>query len=536
MPTNTSAGSAVGVGRFALSSAAGASDLPLLECGGHVVTESEFAALVTRWQAVMADCSVSPGERVLTWADNSIGLVAAYLAVWDAGGVIVPLNPSVPAGEVLRIGAEVDPSVVIAGTCPEGDRAVDEASWVTLDGSGAPVVARLRDRAPSSPVPDSSTGNLPAVILYTSGTTGSAKGVLLSDADLRNALESALRFSGQGDGPARPGAHLCAFPLSHISGITSLLYGLRTRRPVVIMPRFSVPGFASVVARHRLKFCVLTPSMLASLVAEAEAVRAEIESLRIVRAVAAPLSETLARAAWDQLGIRTLNSYGLTETAGEVIAWRGEDLDRFFPEKVGSIGRPHAGVEIRVVEAETGVDCAPGEIGALWVKAPFGFRSYWDGGAAPQDEAGYLRTGDLARVDSDGFVWLAGRARDVINRGGFKVVPEEVEEVLRAHPGVVDAMVAGVPHERLGEVPVAFLVVTGPEAMEEGFAEKLGGYVKAGVAGYKVPVGYYLVEALPRTANGKIRRAEAGALLENGDAVALPAGGPGMDRPRGTAR
>lgn len=518
MSNSTRVEAARTVGRFALESSAGDPHLPLLECGDDLVTQAEFAALVDTWRAVLSAGAVGPGQRVVTWTENSIGLVASYLAIWDLGGVIVPLNPSVPAEEVRRIAAEVQPAAVIAANILDGEGPLEKATWVTVDGSMTPSVLRQVDG--HDPASGTSTAEEAAVILYTSGTTGSAKGVLLGDADLRRALESALRFSGQGDGPPRPGAHLCAFPLSHISGITSLLYGLRTRRPVVIMRRFSVAAFGSIVARHRLKFCVLTPAMLAGLTAEADVVRGDLESLSIVRAVAAPLTPALARAAWDRLGIRTLNSYGLTETAGEVIAWRGEDLDRFFPEKAGSIGRPHAGVAIRVVQPDTGAECPLGEVGELLVQAPFGFHTYWAGGSAPQDGAGYLRTGDLARVDADGFVWLAGRVRDAINRGGFKVIPEEVEEVLVSHPAVIEAMVAGVSDERLGEIPIAFVVLDEDPARED-LARHLTEHVRAHVAGYKVPVAFYALATLPRTANGKIRRAEAAAILARGDAVPL---------------
>ncbi|HLF05688.1 MAG TPA: class I adenylate-forming enzyme family protein, partial [Thermoplasmata archaeon] len=151
---------------------------------------------------------------------------------------------------------------------------------------------------------------------------------------------------------------------------------------------------------------------------------------------------------------------------------------------------------------------------------PFAFAGYWGGGEVPVQD-GYLRTGDLAGVDADGFVWLSGRVRDSINRGGFKVIPEEVEEVLLAHPAVRDAMIAGLPDDRLGSVPTAFVVLDDANA-DASVTEAIRSYVGGRVARYKMPTAWYSVHEIPKTSNGKIRRNLAETLIADGRAKALP--------------
>jgi len=216
---------------------------------------------------------------------------------------------------------------------------------------------------------------------------------------------------------------------------------------------------------------------------------AELESLaplRYVRSITAPLSPFLARRFHDRFGVAVLNGYGQTELGGEVVGWSAADWREFGETKLGAVGRPHAGVELRVDET-----------GELWVRTR----------ASPD---GWLRTGDHGRIDDDGFLWIEGRASDMVNRGGLKVFPAEIEEVLRSVPGVRDVAVVGIPDERLGEVPVAAVV---------GDADPgdLDARCRAHLAPYKVPARFVFVDSLPRNEVGKVLRAEVQRRCAPGD-------------------
>ncbi len=230
----------------------------------------------------------------------------------------------------------------------------------------------------------------------------------------------------------------------------------------------------------------------------------DLAPLRYVRSITAPLSPLQARRFAEKFGVVVLNGYGQAEI-GEVIGWTAADAKE-HPEKLGAVGRPHPGVSIRIAPPEEGTTATEASgrdsdaIGRLLVRPP----STAVGIAAERlDADGFVDTGDLARVDADGFVWIEGRAGDVINRGGNKVFPEHVEEVLRLVPNVVDAAVAGAPDERLGEVPVAYVVTTGTVDDDE-----LVAMCRAHLAPYKVPVAFHRVDALPRSEVGKLLRRE----------------------------
>jgi acyl-CoA synthetase (AMP-forming)/AMP-acid ligase II len=225
----------------------------------------------------------------------------------------------------------------------------------------------------------------------------------------------------------------------------------------------------------------------------------DLAPLKYVRSITAPLSPLQARRFTERFGAFVLNGYGQAEI-GEVIGWTAADAKK-FPEKVGAVGRPHPGVELKVVD-DDGRLLSAGEPGRLLVHPPSRALGYADGDDLSDrvDAGGFVDTGDIARMDADGFVWIEGRAGEVINRGGNKVYPGDVEEVLRLSPAVNDAAVVGVPDRRLGQVPVAFF--TGVAAP----ASELEQLCRDNLAPYKVPVAFHHVGELPRNEAGKLVR------------------------------
>jgi long-chain acyl-CoA synthetase len=223
----------------------------------------------------------------------------------------------------------------------------------------------------------------------------------------------------------------------------------------------------------------------------------DLTPLRYVRSITAPLSPLQARRFIEKFGVVVLNGYGQAEI-GEVIGWTATDA-REHPDKLGALGRPHPGVDIKIDAPATD------EVGPLLVRPPSMAAGDASGGdfAERLDADGYLDTGDLARIDAEGFVWIEGRAGDVINRGGNKVFPDAVEEVLRLAPGVSDAAVVGVADERLGEVPVAFVV---SEPGVDVTDDVLLAVCREHLAPYKVPVAFHRIDVLPRSEVGKVLR------------------------------
>lgn len=330
-----------------------------------------------------------------------------------------------------------------------------------------------------------------AVVSFTSGTTGPPKPVPLLHARVLEGIDQVLgtlrsKPVDPSEPPKAPMPNLVPVSLGLWNGIYQVLFAFRTGAPVVLMDRFDTTEFASLVERFGIRSTVLPPAAMVMLSDDDRI--ADLAPLRYVRSISAPLSPLQARRFRDRFGISVLNGWGQTELGGEVVGWSAADSKAFGDTKLGAVGRPHAGVEIST-------DPASGE---LLVRIPGRFDDW-------------QRTGDIGCVDDDGFVWIEGRVSDMINRGGNKVHPGEVEEVLRLAPGVADAAVVGLPDDRLGEVPVAFLVAAAGVS-----DESLVQLCREHLAPYKLPVRFERVAELPRNENGKVLKHELRAGAEPG--------------------
>jgi long-chain acyl-CoA synthetase len=394
------------------------------------------------------------------------------VGTWLAGGVFVPVNPRLPEAEIEGVLGPTAPAAVIGA---DGIRGLPDA----------------RTYPPGT-----------AFILWTSGTTGRPKPILHTHQAYGELLDRVLKPLRSGNAPSTrtPSPNLIPVSLALNAGIYNVLFGLRAGAALVIMNRFETKEFAELVRRFEIRSTVLPPAAIAML--NDDPAVTDLSPLRYVRSITSPLSPLQARRFTESFGVFVLNGYGQAEV-GEVIGWTAADA-KTHPEKVGAVGRPHAGVALKIVDQD-GSLVAPGEVGELLVRPPNMASGYASGAELADriDEEGYLATGDLGRLDEDGFVWIEGRSGDLINRGGNKVFPDEVEEVLCLSPHVREAAVVGAPDERLGEVPVAFIVTNGEVGDDE-----LVALCRAHLTPYKVPIDFVRIDALPRSEIGKVLRRE----------------------------
>ena len=440
-----------------------ADDEPLL----HTVDRSVSAGDA---RAAARDLAVQlgplDGRAVALALPNGPELVTTMVGVWLAGGVHVPVNPRQSDAEL---------AAVLADTAP--------AAHVTEDG-----IERLEGARPHD--------DDVAFVMWTSGTTGRPKPILHTHTAYVELLDRVLgplrARSAEPTAPARtPSPNLIPVSMALNAGLYNALFGLRAGAALVMMDRFEPDTFAELVVRFGIRSTVLPPAAMAMLV---DSDVTDLGPLKYVRSITAPLSPLQARRFTAKFPTHVLNGYGQAEI-GEVIGWTAADA-KAHPDKVGAIGRPHPGVDIRIDDD-----------GHLLVRPP----NTATGIDERMDDDGFVDTGDLAHVDEDGFVWLDGRAGDLINRGGNKVHPDSVEEVLRLSPAVDDVSVVGVPDDRLGEVPVAFLV--GRPVPDE----DLVALCREHLVAYKVPAAFHWIDALPRSEVGKVLRAELARSLDRDD-------------------
>lgn len=496
------------------------------------LTLGELRARVAALAAEVRAAGVEPGQAVGNLVTPGPSAVVVMFAVWRAGAVYAPVNNRFTPGEVTSLVTEAGLALLI-GTPADlsAHRSAGTAAlayaWETGETT---TVTKTRSVDPESYAPDV------AVISRTSGTTGKPKSVLLRHAGTTDAIDASLvKLRGRPGGTAAGGAkqtggarqaaprlNLIPVSLALWGAVWNTLFSFRAGFGVVLLDRFSTAKFARLVKDHSVKSTVLPPAML-SMLADDPAVT-DLAPLRMVRSITAPLSPEVARRFHAKFGIVVLNSYGQTELGGEVVGWTAADTREFGDSKLGAVGRPYTDIDLRIQRGD-GSLAPPGERGEICVRSPFRMDGYARDAETESrfDADGFLRTGDLGHLDSDGFLWVSGRVSDMINRGGLKVFPDEVEEVLRSHPAVRDAGVAGVPDERLGEVPHAWIVPAGDGEGGDGAGnpdgtrgrevngDSLSAWCRERLAPYKVPAGFSVVNTLPRNDMGKLLRRKLSA-------------------------
>ena len=479
----------------------GAPEGVAVHAGATAVTRAELIERTNALAALLVSAGVERGDVVAVMLPNTPDAVACLFGVWRAGAVYAPLNPRAADDEVVVALSAVQPRAVVTTEEHIGRFGAELGVIVaTRDGwvmrrTSAGTAARHDDAV--------------ALIQFTSGTTGRPKPVPLRHdtvLDLLDRVLGTLRGGGARKAADRPPMpNLIPVSLSLWAGIYQVLFAFRVGAPIVLMDRFSTREFATLVRRFGIRSTVLPPAALAML-ADDESVD-DLSPLRMVRSISAPLSPAQARRFHDRFGVVVMNSYGQTELGGEVVGWSAADVRAHGEQKLGSVGRPHAGVEIRT--AEVGGDALPPlEVGELHVRTPAtAAGGVGDDFTERLTVDGWFRTGDIGHIDVDGFVWVEGRVSDMVNRGGLKVFPAQVEEVLLAAPGVRDAAVVGVADDRLGEVPWAFVVLAG----DNRDIESLVVWCRERLSPYKVPVHVIEVDALPRNEAGKVLKRELAA-------------------------
>ena len=473
--------------------AASRGDAPYLEdaAGTATLTYAGLRRSVRAWARHLDEAGIPPGARVAVRLPDVFGYASALVGILAAGRVAVPLDPGAPAGDVARVLKVAQPWALV------GD---------DLE-SGLPVLG-LPGPGPAGDGRGPAAAGRGGIFLCTSGTTVTPKGILLREDQLMHvaaAVAAHHRLT-----PADRG--YCCLPLFHINAeVVGLLGTLAAGACLVVDRKFSRRGFWELIGTRQITWINAVPAIITILAMDPPA--ATPERVRFIRSASAPLAPSALRRFEDSFGIPVVETYGMTEAASMITA---NPLDG--PRKAGSAGRP-AGTEVRVVSRDEGLlrPCPPGTIGRVQIRGPGVIAEYAAGGpAGAVDADGWLETGDLGHLDEDGYLFLAGRSDDVINRGGEKIYPREIEEFLLTQPGVRSAVVVAASDEVLGQRPVAYVVPAdpavpatdpgGPDLAASDLADALRAACSTALPRPKRPTEFCLVPELPRGATGKVSR------------------------------
>ena len=484
-------------------------DKPALLMGDRSVTFREIDQLSDQLAAALAKRGVRPGDRVTIFMPNSIEFVIAFYGTLKIGGVVNPINAQSKEREVRFQVDDAGATAVLyhAALAPVVDAVRSELKGVrafAVTGDAAPSgVERLNDLLMADG-PDVSVSahvgmNDLAALPYTSGTTGFPKGVMLTHANLTANQQQFFAAVPV----RRDDVFLNVLPYFHIYALNLLMTGaISLGATQVIMPRFDMVEYCTLVERRRATVCFIVPPIVLGLAMSPEVEKHDFSSVRFFFSGAAPLAPDPAKRMIQRIGKPIIQGYGLTETSPVTHA---NPIEAAVLE---SIGRPVPGTEDKIVDLETGTKTLPnGEVGEICVRGPQVMKGYWN---KPVDTAdvirdGWFHTGDVGRRDDKGYVFIVDRKKEFIKYKGFGVGPAEVEAVLCEHPAVADAGVIGKPDEEAGEIPKAFVQL---RPNTQATAEELIAFVKERIADYKRVREVEFIEKVPRTASGKILRRE----------------------------
>ena len=468
---------------------------------GRTMTYAEFEDAVRRQAGGWLDRGLAKGEVVAVMAPNCAEYAVIFHAVALAGGVLTTVNPTYTSGEVhhqlVDSGATrlvTVPGFLETATAAIADSAVKEV-YVIGEADGYASIASVAGTPLVEQVPVA--GDDVVVLPYSSGTTGLAKGVMLTHRNLVANIEQTLgSVAVQEDD-----AFIAVLPFFHIYGMQVLMNtGLRAGATIVTMPRFDLEQFLALHQQHRLTCAFVAPPMVVALAKHPVVDDYDLSALRWINSGAAPLSAELALECGARIGCEVVQGYGMTELS---------PVSHATPSgmfKPGSVGVTVPNTEVNIVDPATQEMLGIGEDGEVWVRGPQVMKGYLNNESATKstiDDDGWLHTGDIGHIDADGHLFIVDRMKELIKYKGFQVAPAELEALLLTHPQIADAAVIGLPDEEAGEIPVAYVVL---KPGQDATAAGIQSFVAEKVASYKQVRKLTFVDAIPKSASGKILR------------------------------
>jgi long-chain acyl-CoA synthetase len=477
------------IGTIVDAAAAGDPGRAALIIDGHIVRYGELAAAVEQCSGRLADSGLA-GKRVAVVDVGSVPAIATMLGAARIGAAAALMNPALTPPELRGLVKNAGcASVGVAGESYVG-RLVDAGLSEVFTAANL-----LTDEKTNTPPVAENIDDRDALVLFTSGTTGLPKAIGITQGQLSARITGvATPFSV--DKP--PTISMMSVPFFHIGGAIGVLGNLYAGNTYVVQTRFDAGEWLRIVQENRVTSTFMVPTMLQRILDHPDFDSADLSSLSAIAYGAAGAPVALvhrAMAALPHVGFA--NVFGQTETLGAYTTLLPND--HRDPNRVGSVGRPLPGVQVRVVDPDTGFDVEAGWVGELWVKTD------------QHVGEGWLRTGDLASQDSGGYIYPSGRLKDTINRGGEKFGPIEVEDAIRTHPAVTDVAVAGIADEEMGQRVGAAVVARSPLTLEE-----LRSHCRDLIAYFKLPERLKVVDGIPYNDTGKVNRRQLAALIADG--------------------
>lgn len=484
-------------------------DAIAIEFEGRSVTFAELERRSNRVANALRGEGLTRQDRVAFVDRNCPEYFEVAFGIGKVNAINVGVNWRLTPSEMLQVLNDAQPAVIVVGAdfTPHMEKIVPE-----LEGNPRIVVlgghdhwtdyeAWLAGESEEDPMIESAPDDV-AFIIFTSGTTGVAKGAMMTEKGFRAAFSALDRWRLDATS-----VNLAMMPMFHFAGsgwsLLSLALGCRT----VLLRDVDPTQILQAIETFGITNIVMPPAVIQFLLMAPEVDTTDLGSLRAVLYGGSPISETVLTAATESFGCEFLQLYGLTETAGGVALLDGPDHDPVNrPDLLRSCGRPYPWVELRIVEPGTGADVASGAVGELWIRAPQNTPGYWRDPAATADAItpdGWLKTGDIGYQDAEGYVFLSDRVHDMIVSGAENVYPTEVENALIKHRAVADVAVIGVPDDRWGESVKAVVVKKRDQDLT---GEELIAFAREHLAGYKLPKSVDFVDELPRSPTGKVLR------------------------------
>src|SRR6202451_835739 len=475
-------------------------DRPALRMDDLVLTYAQWREAVGRMSTLLASAGIEPGDRVGLMLPNVPAFPIAFYGALAAGAVVVPMNPLLKSREVSYYLGDSGAKVVIAWHAAAGEAAKGAAdAGAQMIAAETPDLSGLLAGTVAAPG-SSDRGDLDdAVILYTSGTTGRPKGAELTHTSLVSNAEISARtlFDVSPDDVI-----MGCLPLFHVFGLTcGLNVAVASAATLTLLPRFDPAKALDILQRDAVTLFEGVPTMYAAMLHLPEADPAKAATLRACASGGSAMPVEIMRGFEQKFGCIILEGYGLSETS-PVASFNHPNKER----KPGSIGTPIEGVQMRLID-DAWQTVPDGDIGEIAIRGHNVMKGYWGNPEATAEaiKDGWFRTGDMARVDEDGYYFIVDRKKSLIIRGGYNVYPREIEEVLHEHPAVAEVAVIGIPDASLGEeVGAAVALKPGATATPE----ELRSWARDRVAAYKYPRRVWLVDALPKGPTGKILRRE----------------------------